>query len=229
MTSDKSKPLEFYGGSPVHSESGVDVSLLRENLGKSIEERWEENRRAALFADSRRPSSGSRRPAWPVRRMFDPERLVRHFAAHRVEVVVIDNFARIIHGAEAVTTDLDFCYRCTPENLVALANAVTAIRPRLRGGPAGLPFRFDPVTIQAGRNFALSTDYGSVTLLAQVPGVGSYEAALSQSVERELSGIVVHVLSLDGLIAAKKLAGSDTGQAHLLELYEIKKLRDTAR
>src|SRR2546430_875646 len=110
----KPKPLEFYGGSQVYSESGVDLSLLRENLQQTIEERWEDNRRAALFAESRRLPPGNRLPVWPVRRMFDPERLIRHFAAHSVEVVVIDNFARIIHGAEAVTTNLDFCYRRTP-------------------------------------------------------------------------------------------------------------------
>ena len=37
---DKTKGIEFYGGYEVYSESGIDLTLLRENLRKSLEERW---------------------------------------------------------------------------------------------------------------------------------------------------------------------------------------------
>ena len=89
----KPKPLEFYGGSQVYSESGVDLSLLRENLEKTIEERWDENRRAALFAETLRLSQppGKRRASQPLRRqsLFNPEALVRRLADHLFHDVAV--------------------------------------------------------------------------------------------------------------------------------------------
>ncbi len=229
----KSEPLEFYGGSQVYSESGVDLSLLRENLEKPIEERWEENRRAALFAETLRLSQppGKRHAGQPLRRqsLFNPEALIRRLVDHRVEFVLIGGLAMAAHGSSAVTKDLDLCYNRMPGNMTALANALAAIHPYLRGVPPGLPFRFDVPTIQAGLNFTLITDDGDVDLLGEISGVGTYEQASAQSEERELYGLTVRILSLDGLIAAKKAAGRAKDQTHLLELEELKKLRDAAQ
>jgi hypothetical protein len=35
--------MEFYGGYPVYSESGIDVTLLRKRLKMTITERWQAN------------------------------------------------------------------------------------------------------------------------------------------------------------------------------------------
>jgi predicted nucleotidyltransferase len=233
MTPDKPKPHDFDGGYQIYSESGVDLTLLDENLKKTIEERLEENRRAALFAETLRLSlpPGKRHPVPPVRRqaMFDPEALIRRLSEHKVEFVLIGGMAMIVHGSAAVTKDLDLCYRRTPENIAALAAALAGIHPYLRGAPEGLPFRFDPPTIHAGLNFTLITDQGDVDLLGEVSGVGAYEQALIQSEEREMYGVTVHILSLDGLIAAKKAAGRAKDHTHLHELEDLKKRRDAAQ
>ena len=42
--------IEFYGGYQVYSESGVDLTLLRENLRRSLETRWENSRMSAVVA-----------------------------------------------------------------------------------------------------------------------------------------------------------------------------------
>jgi len=161
--------------------------------------------------------------------MFDPDALIRRLSEHDVEFVLIGGLAMIVHGSAAITKDLDVCYRRTPDNIVAVTSALADIHPYLRGAPAGLPFRFDPPTIQAGLNFTLLTDLGDVDLLGEVSGVGGYDQAVAQAVERELYGVTVRVLSLDGLIAAKKAAGRGKDQTHLLELEELKKLRDAAK
>lgn len=96
----------------------------------------------------------------------------------------------------------------------------------MRGVPPGLPFRLDSPTIQAGLNFTLTTDHGAVDLLGEVAGVGTFDQALAQSDEKTAYGLKVRVLSIDGLIAAKKAAGRTKDQLHLLELEELKKLRD---
>jgi hypothetical protein len=222
--------IEFYGGYQVYSESGVDLTLLRENLRRSLEERWESNRRAVAMVraiqESGRTSTES--PTRPDQEaaMFDPAAILSPLLEQQVELVLIGGLAMRIHGSAHVTDDLDICYRRTATNIARLAAALAPLHPYMRGAPPGLPFRFDAETIQAGLNFTLTTDFGAVDVLGEVSGVGTYEQALAQSEERSMYGLKVHVLSLDGLIAAKKAAGRRKDQGHLLELEELKKMKE---
>ena len=229
---DESKPagIEFYGGYEVYDENGIDLTLLRRSRERPIEERWAENARAAAFAQvlwqagQRRFKTQTTSP-WSTT-VIDAGPLIRQLEAHGVEYVVIGGLAMVAHGSAHITKDLDICYRRTPPNLEAVAAAFAPLHPYLRGAPAGLPFRFDARTIQAGLNFTLTSDHGEVDLLGEVSGVGGYEQALAQSDEVEMFGLKVRILSLDGLIAAKKAAGRNKDQLHLLELEALKKLRD---
>jgi hypothetical protein len=81
-------------------------------------------------------------------------------------------------------------------------------------------------SIQAGLNFTLRTDFGPVDLLGEVSGVGDYDQALRQSQEEQVYGFAVRILTLDALIASKKAAGRLRDRNHILELEELKKLRD---
>ncbi|MCI0456201.1 MAG: nucleotidyltransferase [Gemmataceae bacterium] len=223
--------IEFYGGYQVYSESGVDLTLLRENLRRSLEERWENNRRALALAEGFE-EAGRRRRGLPARpregvSMFKPEAILQQLLDHGVEFVVIGGLAMTIHGSAYITRDLDLCYRRTADNIAALATALAPLHPYLRGAPPGLPFRFDAPTIQAGLNFTLTTDLGALDLLGELAGVGTAEEVLAHSEEQTIFGLKVRVLSLDALIASKKAAGRLKDQTHLLELEELKKLKET--
>ena len=85
---------------------------------------------------------------------------------------------------------------------------------------------FDAATIQGGLNFTLTTDLGDIDFLGEISGIGGYKKAVAMSEEKEIYGMKVRVLSLEGLIAAKKAAGRTKDQLHLLELQELKKMRD---
>jgi hypothetical protein len=134
----------------------------------------------------------------------------------------------IAHGSAYITKDMDICYNRTPANLAAIVAAFAGIHPYLRGVPLGLPFRFDVPTMHAGLNFTLVTDLGDIDLLGEVSGVGGYEQALAQSVEKVVFGYTVRILSIESLIAAKKAAGRIKDRLHVLELEELRKLRDAA-
>jgi hypothetical protein len=58
-----SKPLgiEFYGGYPVYSDTGVDLTLLRERLKLTVTERWERNFRALELVEAFREAGRARR------------------------------------------------------------------------------------------------------------------------------------------------------------------------
>ena len=224
------KKFEFYGGYEVYDENGIDLTTLRRNLTLSLEDRLENNARGAAFFAVLR---GSRRvedetmPA-PAPRPFklDIETLLSVLQQHKVEFIVIGGVAMIAHGSNHATLDMDVCYNRTPANLAALADALTSMHACLRGLPKGLPFKIDVPTLQAGLNFTLETDGGDLDILGEVSGVGAYAQAFAHSEEREIYGRRVRVLSLDGLIAAKKAAARHKDQSHLLELEALKKLRD---
>jgi len=232
---DKPKGIVFYGVDDVYSESGVDLTLLRSNLRRSIEERWAKNRGAAQASLVLWQSN-------PYRELLagtsfdrgnsivsDVEAIVKLLTSKKVQFVIIGGQAMRALGSAHLTEDTDICYQRTAANLAALVAALAPIHPCLRGVPAGQPFRFDVPTVEAGLNFTLDTDYGELDLLGEVSGVGNYDQVLAQSVEQTTYGVSVRILSVDGLIAAKKAAGRNKDQSHLLELIELKKMLDAAK
>lgn len=160
--------------------------------------------------------------------MFDPPAIVRRLTEQHVEFVIVGGLAMIARGSASLTKDLDICYERTPDNLAALVAALGPLHPYLRGAPPGLPFQFDVLTLQSGLNFTFITDCGDLDLLGEVSGVGIYSQVLAQSSEELMFDMKVRVLSIDGLIAAKKAAGRNKDHGHLQELLELKKMLDAA-
>lgn len=230
---DKPKGIEFYGGYEVYSESGVDLTLLRENLRLPIEERWRKGQRALEFALALQqwgcsPNEIAPSPDKPLDAR-EAITLVKLLAAHRVQYAIVGVQAMHAYGSTLVTEEIDICYQRTLANLEALVAAIAFFNPSLRGAPPKFSFHFDVPTLESGMNFPLCTDCGYINLLGEVSGIGSYDQVLAQSVEKSLYGLPVRVLSVDGLIAAKKAAGRTKDQLHLLELIELKKILDAAK
>ena len=230
---DESKPaggIEFYGGYQVYDENGIDLTLLRSNLGRTVEERWVKNACAARFARAVWEAGGRRvnplsPPNWGAT-VIDAGPILRQLATRQAAYVIIGGLAMVAHGSAYITDDLDLCYLRTPANRRAIVAAFAVLRPTLRGGSSDRPFRLDLPTLTAGLDFALDTDWGAVDLHGQISGIGEYDEALARSDEVEMFGLTVRVLSIDGLIAAKKAAGRLYDRNHLLELEALKKLRD---
>lgn len=142
--------------------------------------------------------------------------------AAQVRYVLIGGLAMVAHGSAHITVDIDICYARDRGNLAALVAAIKPRNPHLRGAPEGLPFFFDTRTFANALNLTLATDVGSVDLLGEVPGVVSFDALWEHSVVIELEGVIVHVASLDDLIAMKEAAGRPKDQLHVLELKALR-------
>jgi hypothetical protein len=146
--------------------------------------------------------------------------LLRPLIAHGVDFVLIGGQAGISHGSAYPSYDLDVVYARDRDNLARLVAALGEIGVRLRGAPRDLPFGLDSRTIENGANFTFETPYGDLDILADAAGMPAYESLKSASVEREVSGHLVRVASIDHLIAMKKGAGR-TKDKLMLEEYIV--------
>lgn len=141
-----------------------------------------------------------------------------------VSFVICGEIACAVHGWDHITYLLSISYDRSRENIQRLVNALKPHHPHLRGAPSDLPFLFDAETIRRGLNFTLTTDLGDLDLLGEVQGIGQFKEALKRSIAVELFGRDFRVLSLEGLIAAKRAAGRPRDLAVLPELEALLEL-----
>lgn len=158
-------------------------------------------------------------------RPTDFRALIETLAAAEVEFIVVGGIAATLHGSARATLDLDVVYRRTPENIEKLVRALHPLVPYLRGAPAGLPFTLDAGTIRAGLNFTLDTTLGSLDLLGEIVGGGSYDELLPHTETVTLFGYVCRAVTLDQLIQLKRAAGRPKDLEVLAELEALRELR----
>ena len=153
----------------------------------------------------------------------DFAKLVEVIAESGAEVVIIGGLAMTVHGSDYVTTDIDFAYNRTRENVEKIASALQELHPRPEGWDPDLPFVLDAATIFNSSVLTLATDLGSLDLLGEVAGVKSFSALTSNAHEIELFGHRVRVASLEDLIRMKQAANRPKDQLHLIELKALLK------
>jgi hypothetical protein len=103
--------------------------------------------------------------------------LISALTDRKVEFVIVNAVALVLHGSAKLTRDLDICYGRDRTNLKALAAALAPFHPALRGAPAGLPFTLDARTLGSGVNFNLTTTAGDIDLLAEIAGIGTFSGS----------------------------------------------------
>ena len=143
-----------------------------------------------------------------------------------VDFIVIWGVAAVLHGSAVVTFDLDILYSRADKNIRRLAEALAAFHPRPRGFPPGLPFVWDEATLRNSMVLTLTTDLGDVDLLAEVAGVGSYEAAKPRSITIKAYGHGFLILDLRDLLRAKRAAGRDKDRIGIPELESLLEAQD---
>ncbi len=160
--------------------------------------------------------------------MIEFRRLLESLHRNDVSFVIVGGIAATLHGSARLTFDLDIAYERTPENLARLVAALAPFKPYLRGAPAGLPFKFDVETLKRGLNFTLTTSDGSIDLLGEVSGVGSYGVARQHAEEASIFGGTYYYLNLDALIISKRAAGRPKDFEAIAELEAIREERGSS-
>jgi len=153
--------------------------------------------------------------------MTDFKMLLSEFEKHNVKFIIVGGVAAVAHGSARSTSDLDIVYERSKENLKNIVQALAPYKPYLRGAPPGLPFFWDEVMLENGLNFTLSTQLGSIDLLGEILGGGTYENMRNGSVKIEVFGYSCFVLDLPTLLKTKKAAGRPKDLEVLAELEAL--------
>jgi hypothetical protein len=148
-------------------------------------------------------------------------KLLRRLADARVEFILVGGLAANARGSARVTTDVDVSYGRSPANLERLVKALAPIRPYLRGAPPGLPFAWSVATLRAGLTFTLTTVDGSLDLLGEIVGGGTYEDLVAHSTVEHTFDRDIRVLDLPSLIRAKRAAGQPKDLEVVAELAAL--------
>ncbi|MBI1367484.1 MAG: hypothetical protein GC162_02395 [Planctomycetes bacterium] len=152
-------------------------------------------------------------------------RLLRVFARHGVEIMIVDGQAEVLFGSPRLTYDVDLCYRRTDENLKRLAGALREIGVTLRDAPPDLPFMIDARTLAMGSNFTFNTPMDPLDLLGWIEPIGDYDALLAHSETWQLSGMNVRTIGLDDLIRVKEHIARAKDSESLHQLRAIREIR----
>lgn len=155
--------------------------------------------------------------------MVEFESAIKALTKSEVEFVIIGGLAISVHSSGYVTKDLDFCYPRTTENLEKIVSAFAQFSPRLRGFPKELPFIWDERTLSNGMNFTLETSIGDIDMLGEVAGIGNFDEVKKESVLAILFNCEVRILTIEGLIKAKRAARR---MKDLLVLPELEALQE---
>lgn len=158
--------------------------------------------------------------------MVEFEPAIKSLVQNEVDFVIVGGLAVSVHSSGYITRDFDFAYLRTPENLRKIVAAFADYNPRPRGFPENLPYVWDERTLLSGTNFTLQTSIGDIDMLGEVSGIGDYQAVKRESILTNLYGCDVRILTLEGLIKAKRAAGRTKDLLVLPELEALKEAID---
>jgi hypothetical protein len=157
---------------------------------------------------------------------FEPVSILHALLDREVRFVLIGGLAGAIRGSPVITGDVDICHARDRDNLARLAEALGALRARLRGAPPEVPFRPDATALEAGDHFTFATELGALDCLGTPAGTDGFADLDASATDESLDGIVVRVASLEDLIRMKRAAGR---RQDLIAVEWLEALRDELR
>jgi hypothetical protein len=142
-------------------------------------------------------------------RAFD---VIALLVRHDIEFIVVGMTAGVLQGAPAVTFDLDVLYARREDNVSRLLDALEELDAVFRADPRKL--RPNQSHLRSPGHKLLMTNLGVVDFLGSLDE-RSYDEVLDTTIEMDVEGMSVRVLSLEALIAVKARAGRDKDLAVL--------------
>lgn len=159
-----------------------------------------------------------------------PKELLAALVAEKVDFVLVGGLAAAVHGTTRVTRDIDIAYATHGENLVRLCNVLNAFEPRrmVLGRPAAAVLMLTPGMLKKERIVQLATSVGEVDLLNRIQGFASY-GFLKQNAEIQNLGVDTPVLTIAGLLRAKRAMKRPKDMQDIVELEALEEVQTLAQ
>jgi hypothetical protein len=138
---------------------------------------------------------------------YDAVAILSALQRHSARFVLIGGVAASVHGSPLITEDFDITPDTAPDNLEAIAAALTDLDAKLRTPQEPVEFPIDAKMLAGGSAWTLSTGAGAFDLVFEPAGTRGYTDLRKSAVEYDLGvGHPVLVASLIDLIRMKEAA-----------------------
>lgn len=154
---------------------------------------------------------------------FDPERIIRVLAEHRVAYVLIGALGARLYGFPRVTADIDITPDRATDNLTRLAAALRGLDARVftDSVPDGLPFDCSPSALARADIWNLVTDAGRIDIAFRPSGTDGYAELTQNANTFEVFSTTIEVASLSDIIRSKAAADRPQDRQDLPVLEEL--------
>lgn len=124
-----------------------------------------------------------------------------------VKYILVGGMAANIHGSTITTMYCDIVVSLDAENLLKLAQALSVYSPTFRHKKPPQDFDEDMAARGGWKNIHLDTAAGILDCLGDIKGLGDFAECDANSLEVDLGGFSIRVLTREALIVAKKAMG----------------------
>lgn len=123
-----------------------------------------------------------------------------------VDFTLIGGLACGIRGVSRLTKDIDIAFSKIPSNATKLAAVINAFEPRLviLGSPEGKPIAVNERMLRKRGILQVQTSIGRIDVLDTIAGFSNYNAVKSCATMELIDGILLRVLTREGLIRSKQ-------------------------
>jgi hypothetical protein len=160
---------------------------------------------------------------------FDPEKLVKALARHRVRFVLIGALAARLQGFPRLTADADISPARDLDNLKRLAKALCELNARVftEAVPEGLAFDCSAEALSRAEMWNLVTAAGRLDLAFKPSGTAGYEDLIQRAVRFEVYGTELMAASLEDIIRSKEAADRPQDRQDVLVMREMLRRANT--
>ncbi|MDM8516008.1 hypothetical protein QUF76_07405 [Desulfobacterales bacterium HSG16] len=129
--------------------------------------------------------------------------LIKGLKGAGIEFIIVGGVAAVAQGAPVTTFDLDIVHRQTDENIDKLMDFLASIGAYLRR-PDDKIMKPTEEYLKGKGHVLLTTRFGPLDILAVIEKGCGFEELISDAVEFEFQGRVVHVLDLAAIVSLKR-------------------------
>jgi hypothetical protein len=131
--------------------------------------------------------------------------LLQHLSDRHVDFILAGGIAESLYGSDIAAIKMEIICASESANLDRLRWALATIHARERGEPANHAFELKGLA--SGWCYRLATNLGNLDVSDEIAGVGGYAEACKDAVLMHLSGKDYLVLSVQGLMSARRVSG----------------------